>query len=51
MDLEELILSSTGVSGDVSGVAPLVNLTELYLDNTSVSGNKEDLKESIPGLE
>ena len=34
----------------MSGVAPLVNLTVLSLDNTSVSGNKEDLKKSIPGL-
>ena len=29
MDLEELNLGSTGVSGDVSGVAPLVKLTVL----------------------
>ena len=37
---------------DVTGVdaSSLVNLTELYLFRTSVSGNKEDLKKSIPGL-
>lgn len=39
MDLEELNLSSTGVSGDVSGVAPLVKLTVLYLFTTSVEGD------------
>ena len=50
MDLEELNLSSTGVSGDVSGVALLVKLTDLRLHGTSVSGNMEDLKKSIPGL-
>ena len=38
-DLEELNLSSTGVSGDVSGVAPLVKLTVLHLSNTSVGGD------------
>ena len=39
MDLEELNLSKTGVSGDVSGVAPLVKLTLLWLSNTSVRGD------------
>ena len=39
MDLEELNLSNTGVSGDVSGVAPLVKLTVLLLSSTSVGGD------------
>ena len=38
-DLEELDLSSTGVSGDVSGMALLVKLTVLYLAKTSVGGD------------
>ena len=39
MDLEELNLNETGVSGDVSGVALLVKLTLLYLSYTSVGGD------------
>ena len=39
MDFEELNLSGTGVSGDVSGVALLVKLTKLYLHETSVGGD------------
>ena len=37
---------------DVRALSELFNvkLTELSLYNTSVSGNKEDLKKSIPGL-
>ena len=43
-ELEELNLSQTGVSGDVSGVAPLVKLTLLDLGTTSFSSNHEDLE-------
>ena len=39
MDLEELNLRDTRVSGDVSGVALLVKLTVLWLSNTSIGGD------------
>jgi len=51
VELTDLNLLSTQVSGAAKGLAPLVRLRRLFLKGTQVKGNFKALEQQLPKLQ